>query len=607
MILVAGVFAVLLVRLFYLQVVEGEEYRRRSENNRVRMEELPAPRGRIFARDGYPLVDNRPAFDLMIIPKEAAPLDDTLAELERYTGFPAVEMARRIREAKVPRFKPLALRRDIGRDVVAVVEGHRFELPGVYVEISPRRYYLTSSVPHLLGYLGEVDVQDLRDSAGTPAPYRPGDVVGRAGIEKSSENWLRGRSGRRQVEVNARGQVVREILRENAIPGGDLYLTIDMTVQRAAEQGLEGKAGAVVAMNPANGDILAMASSPTFDPNEFISGITPERWRELSNDPDHPLRDKVIQAVYPPASTYKMVTAMAALNEKLVDRNTTFFCPGYLQFGERIFRCWHKGGHGTVNMIRALAVSCDVYFYQVAQRLDVDILATYAQGCGLGQPTGIDLDGEAAGLVPTSAWKKQRFKEPWHRGEMLSVAIGQGYNLTTPLQMVRLMAAVGNGGTLYRPRIIHELVSSDNQRHITPPTEIKGALPVSPAVLSIVKEGVWAVMNNDEGTARNYRIPGVRMWGKTGTAQIVGRKAGAREEDLREDQKPHAWFVAFGERGDRQLAVAVMVEHGEHGSSAAAPLARDVMVAFYGKNGENVMTSAPTPTLTPNGNGADRR
>ncbi|RPJ82877.1 MAG: penicillin-binding protein 2, partial [Deltaproteobacteria bacterium] len=389
-------FTILMIRLFYLQIIEGEEYRRLSENNCIRLQGIDAPRGLIFDRNRNLLVDNRPSFDLSIIIRDAKPLEDTIDKLAQYINTPKKELMDIIRSKKgLASYKPILLKQNIGREMLAAIEVHLFDLPGVIVDIRPMRNYIRNqSASHLLGYLGQISPDELK--SGKYLPARQGDFIGKFGIEKSFQNYLSGNRGGRQVEVNAVGQIVRVLETVKAEPGHNIYLTVDYALQEKAESLLQGVAGAAVAMDPSTGQVLALVSSPSFDQNNFITGISHENWNSLIKNPMRPMENKAIQGEYPPASTFKIVTAIAGLEEGVIDQNTTFFCPGYHQFGNRVFHCWKRGGHGTVDIIKALAQSCDVYFYQVGEKLGIDRLAWYAKACGLGVPTGIDLDHEGA-------------------------------------------------------------------------------------------------------------------------------------------------------------------------------------------------------------------
>ena len=572
-------FALLFARLIYLQVIQGEELRRLSENNCIRLQSISPSRGLIYDRKGALLVDNRPAFDLSIVVKDAKPLSETVGKLANYIQVPADELMDKIRKGRgAPSYKPIVLERDISREILAAVEVHRYDLPGVVVDVKPRRHYIHGqTAAHLLGYLAEINEAELE--SGKFPGYKGGESVGKCGVERSFESFLRGKAGGRQVEVDATGRVVRELEKVEARPGHNLYLTIDLALQKKAEILLEGNAGTVVAMDPFSGHILALASSPSFDLNLFVKGIAHDQWQLLRDNPRRPMENKATQAQYPPASTYKIVTAMAAIEEGIIDENSTYFCPGRYKLGDRVFRCWRRGGHGKINVVDAIAQSCDVFFYQAGLKLGVDRLAHYAKACGLGNRTGIDLGHEADGLIPTAAWKKRRTGVRWQRGETLSIAIGQGYNLVTPLQMARFMAAIANGGTLKKPLVIDKIVSAEGKTVYVGKAQNQGQLPISAKTLNLIRKGMWEVVNGRRGTARIARLEDVEIGGKTGTAQVFTRRNNDanKEEDLADHLKSHAWFVSYAPMDAPRIAVAVMVEHGEHGSSAASPIARDLI------------------------------
>lgn len=584
---VAAAFFLLFVRLFHLQVIQGEELRRLSENNSIRLEHTDPSRGLIFDRDGKTLVDNRPSFDLSIILKDARPVDGTIEELARVINVPASELMLKIDRSKgVAAYKPILLKQDFGRDALAAVEVRKFDLPGVVVGVRPLRHSLNKqSAAHLIGYLSEINADELK-SGKYPGTKR-GDFIGKFGVEKAFESFLRGKRGGRQVEVNATGQVVKVLKTVDAQPGHNIYLTIDQMLQKRTEELLKGRVGAALAMDPATGHVLAMASSPSFDQNDFVGGMSYEKWSTLISNPFRPMENKAIQAEYPPASTYKIITAMAGLEEGVIDEKTIFYCPGYYKYGDRIFRCWKKEGHGNVNVIKALIVSCDVFFYQVGQKLGADRLAWYAKASGLGAPTGINLDHEAEGLIPTKAWKKERTGKAWQGGETLSVAIGQGYDLVTPLQMLVLISAVANGGVIYKPMILKTIKTAEGKIVVQAQSQVKGKLPASSQTLELIKKGLWGVVNDRRGTAKAVRIKGIDVSGKTGSAQVVGRKD---DEETSETERPdhlkaHAWFVAYAPSVDPQIAVVVIIEHGESGSKAAAPIAREMIRAYLKKAG----------------------
>ena len=586
---IAGAFIILFIRLFYLQVIQGEELRRLSENNCIRLQSTNPSRGLVFDRNGTLLVDNRPAFDLNIVLKDAKPLEQTVKKLSKYINVPESELMSKIQNEKsVPSYKPILLKKDIGRDALAAIEVRKFDLPGVFVDVKARRHYIEQkTAAHLIGYLSEINPDEL--NSGNYPGYSVGDYIGKFGAEKTFEPFLQGKRGGRQVEVNVVGQVVRVLKTVDAQPGQNIYLTIDLKAQKTAEALLKGKAGAVAAMDPQTGQILVLASSPSFDPNAFVDGMSHEQWDALVSNPMRPLTDKAIQGEYPPGSTFKIVTAMAGLEEGVIDKNTTFFCPGYYKYGNRVYRCWKHSGHGDVNVVEALAQSCDVFFYHVGEKLGIDRLSMYAVASGLGSPTHINLEHEAAGLIPTSKWKKRRTGVDWQGGETLSVAIGQGYDLATPLQMLDFIAAIGNGGNLYKPLLLKSVRTPAGSVVLETKPQLIGKLPVSRQTLEIIKEGLKEVVNNPKGTAWHAaHIKGLDISGKTGTSQIIGRSSDRNasknrsKKELPNQFEPHAWFVAYAPSDNPKIAVSVIIEHGGHGASAAAPIAKELIKTYLG-------------------------
>jgi penicillin-binding protein 2 len=582
MLAVLAFFVLLLLRLLYLQVVMGEEYYRLSMNNSIRLQTVDPPRGLILDRNGTKLAENRPSFDVSFTPKDAGDVGRVLNELSEHLQSPAEDLLAKVKYSRgLAAFKPVLLKQDIGRDALAAVEARRVDLPGVSVQVRLRRNYLFgTNASHVIGYLGEVSLEELK--SGDYPGLRSGDAIGKFGVERTFDSYLRGEPGGRQVEVNANGQVMRVLQTVSPRPGRNVVLTIDRDLQQRAEELLDGVAGAAVAVDPASGQVLALASSPTFNQNSFVSGIASDAWEALISHPYRPLENKAIQGEYPPGSTFKIVTALAGLEEKAIDESTTFDCAGSLHFAGRDYRCWKKEGHGRVDVRRALAESCDVFFYRTGQRLGVDRLAWYAKACGLGARTGIGMDQEARGLIPSSAWKKKRFGVPWQEGETLSVSIGQGYDLATPLQMAQLTAAVGHGGIRYRPIILQRAETVEGDVIFQAAPQEAGRLPVSARTLKIVQEGIWGAVNGERGTARRVHLADIEIAGKTGTSQVVGRKDSG-DDYTPPHLRPHAWFVCYAPAAAPKLAVAVVVENGEHGSSAAGPIAREMVKAYLRK------------------------
>ena len=578
-------FVVLFIRLIFLQVIMGNEYRRLSLNNSIRLQSIDPPRGRLYDRNGDLLVDNRPSFDVNITLKDAEPLKPTLEKLALHLATPADALLSTIKQTRGrSAYSPLLLQQDVGRDTLASIEVNKIDLPGVSVDVNLRRHYLRErQAAHLVGYLSEISPTELK--SGSFPDCRSGDLIGKFGAEKVYENFLRGKRGGRQVEVNANGLVVRILKTVEAEPGHNVYLTIDQNLQQRTEVLLDGVVGAAVAIEPSSGKILALASSPSFDQNSFVGGITREQWDSLISNPFRPMSNRAIQGEYPPGSTYKIITALAGLQEGIIDDRSVYHCPGYHRFGNRTYRCWKRGGHGKVDIVKAVEESCDVFFYQVGQGLGVDRLAWYAKAFGLGSPTGVGLDHEANGLIPTAAWKKRRTGVPWQEGETLSIAIGQGFNLATPIQMAVVAAAVANGGHRYQPQIVDNIKTVDGQLLQQNEPKPMGKLPVSPAHLELVKLGLWKVVNSENGTARGSRLADIDISGKTGTSQVISRKENESmaEEDMPVHLRSHAWFIAYAPSENPAIAVAVVIEHGEHGSGAAAPIAKEMIKTFLRK------------------------
>lgn len=587
--LVVSIFVVLLLRLWFLQIIRGESYRNLSENNRIRLEDIPPTRGIIYDRHGRILVDNRPAFKLALVPADVGDLKLTLDKLGRILKVEEPQLVEKVKSA--PRgapFRPILLSRDMNRDQVAAVETHRFNLPGVMVQIEPRRSYeMPSFAAHLIGYLGEIEEAQLKEKR--HQGYKLGDYLGKYGVETEWEAELKGLRGGRQVEADAAGRQL-SVLREVAPqPGHNLVLTLDTQLQLRAENALKGKAGAIIAMDPTTGDILAMASSPAFDQNQFVRGFTPSEWQAIVDNPLHPLENKAIQGQYPLGSTFKPVVATAALAEGLVNPETTLNCTGEYQLGNQLYRCWKKRGHGQIALYQALVQSCDIYFYQLGQKLGIDLLSAYAQRYRLGSRTLIRLNNEAGGLVPTAQWKLRRFGVRWQKGEDLVTAIGQGFLLATPIQVAVFYSAIANGGKFLRPRVVLRVEDPDGGvvKNVNP--EILGRLNLNPGIISFIQHALEGAVNEPNGTGRagqmHGRLRSIKVAGKTGTAQVV-RAPEDEEEEGEESQTPyeyrdHAWFVAYAPAEAPEIVVVVLVEHGGHGGTAAAPLAREVMEEYF--------------------------
>ncbi|HZI89620.1 MAG TPA: penicillin-binding protein 2, partial [Candidatus Polarisedimenticolia bacterium] len=578
--------------------LEGTKYRALSEENRIRVEVLTAPRGEIRDRKGRLLADCAPSFTVTLDPfdkaytRHPAGIDSTLAALGPILGVDPHELKDKIRRERKVSFLPIRLKRNVDMKSVAFVSEHRDQLPGVQVESEPlRRYLLGPMGSHLLGYVGEISDKELADPK--YGSYLSGDLIGRMGIERRYENLLRGVDGKRFVEVNALGRK-GEFLGEKhpVLPqrGTDLTLTIDLDVQRAAEEAFEpGTRGAVVAIDPRNGEVLALVSKPNYDPNEFSTGITQARWDELSSGGNYPLFNRAIQAAYPPGSTLKPFTALAALEAGAITAGTTFAssCTGAFRFGTRLFGCWKHEGHGLLAVHDAIVRSCDVYFYQLGVRMGVDRLADYMAKLRLSEKTGIDLPQERRGLFPDAAWYDKRFGAGrWSRGLVLNLAIGQGEVNLTPVKLAQLAAFIANGGTLWRPHLIRSVGAALPAGDESLPDSMRQVVAVSDRNLATIRSAMASVVSDPTGTGGQARLAdsiAVSVAGKTGTAQNP-------------HGKDHALFICFAPVENPRIAVAVLVENAGHGSTAAAPLARKVLEGFFHPAPPEGGTTAPFVT-----------
>jgi penicillin-binding protein 2 len=574
---VGAVFFLLLLRLWHLQVLSAEDYRSMSEDNRLRFVPIAASRGAIMDRNGTVLVSNQPSFSLAVIPQEVKNKDALLDQLVSLLDLDRDELEDRWKKGRGrAKYYPIVLSSNITRDQVEIIEENRLRLPGVEIEVKPVREYACGILgSHLLGYIGEVSEDDLARKENEE--YNPGDYIGKNGIERAWEKELHGSDGGRQLEVDARGRVLRTISETQPSVGNSVVLTIDSRIQEAAENALGEQAGAAVAMDVNSGEVLAFVSKPDFDPSLFSGKMPPDIWKKYLEDKRRPLENKALTGQYPPGSTFKIITALAGLENRLVDENSSVGCRGVYHLGRSAFKCWNKRGHGTVNLKKSLRESCDVYYYTLGDRLGVDRIADMAKRFMLGSPLGIGLNHEKGGLIPTTAWKQKRFGKPWIRGETPSVSIGQGYVLMTPIQLASMIATVANEGTIYRPHLVKRVVDADGRtiREFGP--ERLGATGVSANSFRLVKQGLFAVVNERGGTGGGARVGGVTVAGKTGTSQVVKLHSGAGNAYQYRD---HGLFVAFAPFEKPEIAVAVVIEHGMHGA-AAAPIAGRIIRTWY--------------------------
>jgi penicillin-binding protein 2 len=563
---------ILLLRLFVMQIIKGSFYEELSENNRLRIIDIPAPRGKILDRNGVVLADNRPAYNVMVMPEDISSARDIAARLSVVLDKPALDIEAAIKQSRIKPYDPLPIARDITFEQVAKIESQIFNLPGVSIETIPEREYLFPNlVPHAMGYVGEISPKQL-EASDDDDEYGPGDLVGKSGIELVSENTLKGIKGSRVFEVDARGRKVKTLEERQPAEGTDIKLTIDKELQDIAAKDLGDRAGAVVAMVPGTGEILVLESGPSFDPAIFASPMTNAQWRQIIDDPMHPLENRTMRGTYPPGSIMKVVVALAGLHSGILDPGAGVFCPGSYKIGHAVFKCWKPEGHGSVDLTSAIIQSCDVYFYTLGRALGVDAIAEYAAKLGLGKKTGIILKDEAAGLVPTKLWKRQKLGQPWTAGENVITAIGQGYTHVTPLQIAKAMCAVVNGGKLYTPKIL-----ASGQ------PVLENDIEIPKKNLDIIKEALRGAVEDNRGTAKAIRDPVISIGGKTGTAQVARgfTSKNTSEADIPYKLRDHAWFFGFSPVDKPEIVVVALVEHGGHGGSVAAPIVKDIIKGYY--------------------------
>jgi penicillin-binding protein 2 len=565
--------------LWRLQVGGNEYYAKLAEQNRIRQIPMLAPRGRILDREGRTIVDNYPSFSALLLRDQTRSLLDDADEIASGLHMDPEDVRERIAKfAKAPSYQPIILKDDITPDELAFIESHHNELPELDTIMSHRRLYPRNGfIAHLIGYVGEVSEDMLTQSQFEF--YNPGDVVGMSGVERQYNDWLMGKNGSRNAIVNSRGKEVGVMSETPAEPGRPLRLTIDLDVQMAAEQAIEGKNGAIVAMDPRTGEVLAMVSRPTFDPNAFAVRITRKEWNELVTDPAKPLLNKAIQAQLAPGSVFKIIMATAGLQEGIA-QNLIVNCPGGGTFYGRYFKCWivsQHTTHGTVNISKAIYQSCDTYFYTLAERLGIGKIAEYAMALGLGQKTKIDLPQEVSGVMPSEEWKIKNFKQKWYAGETISVGIGQGAVATTPVQLMRAIGAITSGGVLRRPHVVFPDQLPENMRPVLDESRIaidaKNWETITDAMTQVVGPG---------GTAPVSHVDGVDFGGKTGSAQTISNAAKAKLANGKQDFKDNGWFVGMTPRRNPDFVVAVLFEQGEHGALAAR-VAAQVVRAYVEK------------------------
>jgi penicillin-binding protein 2 len=565
-------FLVVGAQLANLQILSGQRLAALSDRNRLRLRPIAAPRGILFDRMGLPLVDNRPAFTLVVVPRDVPDLDALIERLAALLAVPGSELRERVARVSSDSPWPIRLSRGLTLDEVARIEEWRLDLPGVTVEVEPQRAYPgVRFAAHLLGYVREASDQDLGRNG-----MRRGDLVGQTGLERLHDEHLRGRDGGEQVEVDAYGRLIRVLDRREPVPGAHMWTTIDRRIQQAAEDALGERAGAIVVMDPRNGDVLAMASHPAFPVERFSRPLDRETWLGLVEDPTRPLLNRAVQGLYPPGSLFKIVVAAAGLQGQIITPFDRLSCPRQWTFGGRPYHNWEDRDRGALTLHEALQYSCNTFFYQLGLKLGPEKIVAMAQAFGLGRVTDSGLTGERPGLVPSPAWKRETLKDKWHPGDTVSLSIGQGLITVTPLQVARLMAAVANGGTLWKPRLVDRIVSADGRLIRSEAPENQGRVELAPVIFEFLHDALGAVVEG--GTGKQARVPGLTIGGKTGTAQT--REFRSDAERKRRDQD-HAWFAGFAPLDEPQVVIVVFAERAGLGGQVAAPIAREVLKAIF--------------------------
>ena len=567
---VVAVLAILLIRVWYIQIVKGEEYALLSEQNRVRMVYLKPPRGLMYDRHHNLLANNIPSFNLYVVLDDVDDRQRLREDLSELIGVSADDVRVAMEKHHAPRL-PLKLKEGLTLKQAAAIESNLAQLPGVGIQAETERSYPQGTVAaHIIGYVGEVSAKDLKEEQFQDLV--PGSAVGKYGLELEYDRVVRGRVGQKTIEVDARGHEQRAIQIKEPVPGDDLHLTIDLPLQRLAEDLLGDLAGVIVALDPRNGDVLVLASHPTFDPNALARGLTVTHWNRIRHDPRKPMTNRATQGQYPPGSVFKVVVATAGLESGSISRSTPVECHGRFQIGNRVFKDWKRGGHGLVNLHEGLVHSCDIYFYTLGHQLGIDRIAQYAAQLGLGHRTGIDLPAEKSGIVPSREWKNRALGERWYPGETISVAIGQGFVTVTPLQMAALIGMIANNGVLYRPRVVRQVEQRHDGTLVDIPPLRSETVHLQQETLTALHEALRDVVVS--GTGRRAQSRNVAISGKTGTAQVVSLDNVESEDDVPHGLRDHAWFVAYAPSDNPKIAVSVIVEHMGHGGVVAAPMAR---------------------------------
>ena len=619
--IVIAIFGLFTVRLFQLQILQGDDLASRSQANYVRTVRLEAQRGSIVDREGRTIAASRLAYGVDVIPHEVRNPWRTYSVLGQILEEDPEALSDRVGQPRGRRrFQPVSLAKDLSREAWAKVDAHRYAMPGVELRRQPLREYVYGPMAaQLLGTLGEIGSSELAEES--YADYRSGETIGKTGLEATNEHHLRGRAGGENRVVDVAGREIETIDMIEPTPGGRLVLSLDLDLQRVAEEAFRRPPlppdpedpdagprpqpdfmGALVAMDPRTGDVLALVSAPSYDANAFAGGVDRETWRDLNRDEWRPLRNRAIAGVYPPGSTYKAIVAAAGLAEGVIDETTVVPCPGHFRLGRRVYRCWKRAGHGPVDLAGALAGSCDVYFYELGKTLGVETLARYARLFGLGRPTGLAVRGEVGGLVPTPEWKMRVRGERWIDGETISLSIGQGANLTTPIQLAVAYSVIANGGDVVEPRIVLRRETWDGQVLDENPPIVRERSVIAPAILELVTRGLAKVVQDPSGTGRRAAVPGINVAGKSGTTQVVSLDLieGLEPEEVPLKYRDHALFAAFAPVEAPEIVVVAVAEHaGLGGGAVAAPMVQKVFAEYFRKKEQRVPTQVAGIAIDP--------
>ena len=590
---IVGMIGVLLLGFWKLQVIDADKYSSLAERNRVRYIPVIAPRGRMLDRDGRVLVDNRPSFSVLLLRDEPAQVEKHLAGISDGLEIPMGDLRDQLANTKnLPKFQPIIIKPDASAADIAFIESHRSDIPVLeMISVSRRRYLPGGVLSHAAGYVGEVSEQQIEASNGK---FRPGDFAGKTGLERQYNDLLQGTDGMRRVVVNSIGKEVDRLPTQEAIPGKQITLTIDYDLQQIAEQSLGQRPGAVVAIDPRTGEVLAMVSRPTPDPNDFAVRIQADVWKKLNDDPLHPLLNRAIQAQLAPGSVFKIVTAMAMLEEHVPEENFSTYCPGYGTFFGRQYHCYvyyAKSGpksHGVLGLHEAILRSCDVFFYNVGIRLGIDKLSDWGSKVGVGHKTGIDLPSEETGLMPSQEWVERTLHRKWYPGEVISVATGQGAVTTTPLQLARMIGGIASGGVFKQPHLLKDAQNVGEER-----------VHISERTIEKITDAMYGVVNEPGGTGGHLKLAGIELSGKSGTAQVIGydKMALVRKGSQFAD---NAWFVGYAPKRNPEICVAVLVqESGQHGGEAAGPVVKDIIKAYYDKKNKKTQGQVTVENKSP--------